>query len=189
VSDLDETSATSPPDPAEVADWQARWSRARYYSVKRAPYYALFLHKLRPVYAPGTGTSQVGGDWECRIDPELMASDGDAWRLQLLWAHHIYFGDLDLRRIGDRDPSDWARACSLAACDVWDPIMSKEETEIEYPGAGWPAGLMSPRDLGLPSGLAAEQYYDISRSAGAGPRCPNSRRAWRPAGCQGCCPT
>lgn len=170
-----ERAPAAAPDRAERV--LARFSQARLWAAARAPYLARALFALQPVLVEARLDGTTG---EPVADPALRAFPTDTrWRVHIdpgtalvtpvaeigWWMlHHI--GHL-VRHHADRAPAppegpSAPAAGGLEAGRSWNRAADAEvNDDLESMGLTTPAGVVSPRGLGLPPGRLAEEYLSL----------------------------
>ena len=170
-----ERAPAAAPDRAEQA--LARFGQARLWAAARAPYLARALFALQPVLVEARLDEDTG---EPVADPAFRAFPTDTrWRVHLdpgtalatpvaeigWWMlHHI--GHL-VRHHAARAPAppegpSAPAAGGREAARPWNRAADAEvNDDLESMGLTTPAGVVSPRGLGLPSGRLAEEYLSL----------------------------
>lgn len=166
-----ERAPAAAPDRAEQV--LARFGWARLWAAARAPYLARALFALQPVLVEAHLDEDTG---EPVADPALRAFPTDTrWRVHLdpgtalatpvaeigWWMlHHI--GHL-VRHHAERAPAPPESPTSPAASRAARPRGADAEVndDLESMGLTTPAGVVSPRGLGLPPGRLAEEYLSL----------------------------
>ena len=170
-----ERAPAAAPDRAEQA--LARFGQARLWAAARAPYLARALFALQPVLVEAHLDEDTG---EPVADPAFRAFPTDTrWRVHLdpgtalatpvaeigWWMlHHI--GHL-VRHHAARAPAppegpSAPAAGGREAARPWNRAADAEvNDDLESMGLTTPAGVVSPRGLGLPSGRLAEEYLSL----------------------------
>lgn len=159
----------------------AVFSAARLWAVSRAPYLAHALFSLTPVVLEPRRDEATG---EPVPDPDLRAFPADpGWRVHIdpgtaLAVPTAEFGWWLLHGVGHlvRRHADRAPA---GAADPGDPVArrwnlaadAEVNDDLEAAGTDAPAGVVSPRLLGMPPGRLAEEYLseiEVLEEAGGG---------------------
>lgn len=170
-----ERAPAAAPDRAEQA--LARFGQARLWAAARAPYLARALFALQPVLVEAHLDEDTG---EPVADPAFRAFPTDTrWRVHLdpgtalatpvaeigWWMlHHI--GHL-VRHHAERAPAPPEgptppAAGGREAARPWNRAADAEvNDDLESMGLTTPAGVVSPRGLGLPPGRLAEEYLSL----------------------------
>lgn len=133
---------------------------ARVWVTRRFPYLAIALHStvLRPV--PGYGTFGVDRHWRLYVDPERV----DEWTVEQIGAVLVHEVWHLLREHADR----CERAGALDRHHAWNIAADAEiNDDLDDAGLPLPGDYITPRRLGMPDGLLAEEYLAGLRTAHA----------------------
>lgn len=175
------TTSINPTPPDRTPEILDRFAEARLYAAAHAPYLASALFALRPVvlepYVDEDSGEPVADDtfrafpadnrWSIHLDPgTTLATPAPEIGWWLL--HHI--GHL-VRDHAARSPVS-ARATTThatgeaggpdSAARRWNRAADAEvNDDLEATGLTAPAGVISPRELGLPEGRLAEEYLSL----------------------------
>lgn len=126
---------------------------ARMLAINRMPYLATLLFEVRLVRAVGLGTFAVDRHWRLYLDPERLATWGPTGTASVLMheVHHLLRGHVSRR--DEHGASD---------AFLWN-VAADAEINDDLIAAGWefPQSPVIPKSLGAPTGLLAEQYYDL----------------------------
>lgn len=131
----------------------ATMSAGRLIARQTAPYFRSLMLKLVPHEMPGLGTVGVTKSGVLLFDPDEVAAWDPVCMAGVLLhgVMHLWLGHFD--RVGTRDPARFNRAGDRAI----NPGILELGLRLPRP-RGLPYCL--PKDVGLPDGLTADEYYD-----------------------------
>jgi len=132
---------------------------ARLWAATRFPYLATGIFGAQVSAAPGSGDVCVDERWRLRADPDVAANWTPAQLGSVLVHHvcHLLRDHAERARSLPVDPEDSAAWIRAADAEINDDLI---DAGLELPGEP-----VLPKDLGMPSGKLAEEYFGASRQS------------------------
>lgn len=144
---------------------RTKLTAARLLAAGYQPYLAVALYALSPVEDAGLGTFAVDARWRLFVDPEVL----ERWSVEEVAGVLLHEVGHVLRTHGDR-----ASACGVDATtkSAWNVAADAEiNDDLVADGVTLPGSPILPSTLHLPSGRAAEYYFERIRGRGELPPC------------------
>jgi predicted metal-dependent peptidase len=132
---------------------------ARLWAATRFPYLATGIFGAQVSAAPGSGDVCVDERWRLRADPDVAANWTPAQLGSVLVHHvcHLLRDHAERARSLPVDPEDSAAWIRAADAEINNDLI---DAGLELPGEP-----VLPKDLGMPSGKLAEEYFGASRQS------------------------